>query len=223
MTGSPGFEATLVYELGAAGDTIAALSLVAELDGNVVGHVLGSRARIDGGRPCARSDWRSGGPRSPASWSVVAPTEAERDALDAEGFCVVEIAGAFGVPGGQGGHAARGFASGKGAQGGGLRSLRQGFVVELSNPKVALFFLAFLPQFVHRHDGAAWSQLLTLGVVFCLVGLASDSVYAIGTGAVRGRIGSSRRLAARSECASSALYFALSGWAIWSGRRVHAH
>ena len=45
--GSPGFEATLVYELGAAGDTIAALSLVAELDGNVVGHVLGSRARID--------------------------------------------------------------------------------------------------------------------------------------------------------------------------------
>jgi threonine/homoserine/homoserine lactone efflux protein len=121
-----------------------------------------------------------------------------------------------------GGRAAPGFASGKGGQNAGLRSLRRGFVVELSNPKVALFFLAFLPQFVHRHDGAAWSQLLTLGVVFCLVGLASDSLYAVGTGTVRERIGSSRRVAARSERASSALYFGLGGWAIWSGTRVQA-
>ncbi len=51
----------------------------------------------------------------------------------------------------------------------GSRMLRIGFVVELSNPKVALFFLAFLPQFVRRSDGAVWSQLLFLGVIFCLI------------------------------------------------------
>jgi putative acetyltransferase len=45
--GSPAFEAILVDELRAAGDIIVGLSLVAELAGLVVGHVLGSRARID--------------------------------------------------------------------------------------------------------------------------------------------------------------------------------
>ncbi len=46
--GSVAYEATLVDDLRAAGDIIARLSLVAEIDGLVVGHVLGSRAHIDG-------------------------------------------------------------------------------------------------------------------------------------------------------------------------------
>lgn len=45
--GSISYEATLVDNLRAAGDVIAALSLVTEIDGQVVGHVLGSRAHID--------------------------------------------------------------------------------------------------------------------------------------------------------------------------------
>ncbi|MEO7369267.1 MAG: LysE family transporter, partial [Ilumatobacteraceae bacterium] len=49
----------------------------------------------------------------------------------------------------------------------------------LLNPKVALFFLAFLPQFVARDDGPIWSQTLLLGIVYILLGLCSDSVYAM--------------------------------------------
>jgi threonine/homoserine/homoserine lactone efflux protein len=102
------------------------------------------------------------------------------------------------------------------------RFLRRGVLVELSNPKVALFFLAFFPQFVHPEQGAAWSQVLVLGVLFCLVGLASDSLYAIGSATVRGRILESPRLVAWSNRASGSLCVGLGAWSIWSGTRADA-
>lgn len=55
----------------------------------------------------------------------------------------------------------------------------QGIVVDVLNPKVTLFFLAFLPQFVNPSLGAAWSQILVLGLIFAVVGLVSDSLYAL--------------------------------------------
>src|SRR5258706_800118 len=55
----------------------------------------------------------------------------------------------------------------------------EAFVVSLLNPKVALFFLAFLPQFVERGHRPIWSQTLGLGLVYILLGLCSDSVYAL--------------------------------------------
>ena len=63
------------------------------------------------------------------------------------------------------------------------RSMRRlfldGFVVNLLNPKTALFFLAFLPQFV-RPDGApVWAQTLVLGLLFVALGALSDSAYAL--------------------------------------------
>lgn len=57
------------------------------------------------------------------------------------------------------------------------RLFAEAFVVNLLNPKVALFFLAFLPQFVHRGHGPIWSQTLALGVVYIVLGLCSDSIY----------------------------------------------
>ena len=60
----------------------------------------------------------------------------------------------------------------------------RGAVVNVLNPKTALFFLAFLPQFVDPDRGGAWSQAIVLGAVFVLLGLVSDSVYAIAAGAV---------------------------------------
>ena len=54
----------------------------------------------------------------------------------------------------------------------------EGFTVNLLNPKVALFFLAFLPQFVRTGHGPIWSQTLVLGVVYIALGLCSDTVYA---------------------------------------------
>ncbi len=59
------------------------------------------------------------------------------------------------------------------------RLFAEAFVVSLLNPKVALFFLAFLPQFVERGRGAIWSQTLVLGLVYIVLGLCSDSIYAL--------------------------------------------
>jgi len=59
------------------------------------------------------------------------------------------------------------------------RLFGEAFVISLLNPKVALFFLAFLPQFVERGHGPIWSQTLVLGLVYIAIGLCSDSVYAL--------------------------------------------
>jgi threonine/homoserine/homoserine lactone efflux protein len=62
------------------------------------------------------------------------------------------------------------------------RLYRDGFLVNLLNPKTALFFLAFLPQFVDASRGAVAAQITFLGVLFTLMGLTSDSLYALIAG-----------------------------------------
>jgi threonine/homoserine/homoserine lactone efflux protein len=98
--------------------------------------------------------------------------------------------------------------------------LRRGIFVELTNPKVALFFLALFPQFVHADRGATWSQFLVLGVLFCLLGLASDSMYAVGSGTIRSKLAGSPRVIAWSNRASGTMCLGLGAWSIWSGARV---
>jgi threonine/homoserine/homoserine lactone efflux protein len=62
------------------------------------------------------------------------------------------------------------------------RAFARGAVVNILNPKTALFFLAFLPQFVDADRGAVWSQALVLGLVFVGLGFVSDSLYALAAG-----------------------------------------
>jgi threonine/homoserine/homoserine lactone efflux protein len=66
------------------------------------------------------------------------------------------------------------------------RAFLRGAMVNVLNPKTAIFFLAFLPQFVDADRGAVWSQALVLGLVFVALGFVSDSLYALAAGSAAG-------------------------------------
>ncbi|HEY0949061.1 LysE family translocator [Nocardioides sp.] len=66
-----------------------------------------------------------------------------------------------------------------------LRSLRVGYTVGVTNPKTLVFFVAFLPQFVNESAGHTGLQLVALGAVFGLLGISSDSVWALAASKAR--------------------------------------
>ena len=86
------------------------------------------------------------------------------------------------------------------------RAFVRGAVVNVLNPKTALFFLALLPQFVDTSRGGVWSQVLVLGLVLAGLGLVSDSLYALAAGSVSGLV-RRRRTAVRHG--SGVVYVAL--------------
>jgi threonine/homoserine/homoserine lactone efflux protein len=96
-------------------------------------------------------------------------------------------------------------------------SYRQGALVELGNPKVALFFLALFPQFIHADAGPAAVQVLILGTIFVSLGFASDSLYALGSGRLRALLSHRPKLRRRQHRATGVLYLGLGGWAAISG------
>ncbi|MGW2666609.1 LysE family translocator [Streptomyces sp. NPDC001272] len=76
---------------------------------------------------------------------------------------------------------------------GGLRTLGEGFVVGVANPKTIVFFAAVLPQFVDRERGGVVAQMLVLGLVFNLIAIVSDSVWGLVAATTRGWLARSPR------------------------------
>ncbi|MEM6281519.1 MAG: LysE family translocator [Chloroflexota bacterium] len=73
------------------------------------------------------------------------------------------------------------------------RVFREGAVVNILNPKTALFFFAFLPQFVNPTGSSIATQIIVLGLIFVVIALVSDSVYAVAAGTLGGWLRRSRR------------------------------
>jgi threonine/homoserine/homoserine lactone efflux protein len=67
----------------------------------------------------------------------------------------------------------------------GGRTVLQGFLVGVTNPKTVVFFAAILPQFVDPRAGHANIQMLVLGAVFAAMALVMDSVWGMAAGTVR--------------------------------------
>ena len=89
------------------------------------------------------------------------------------------------------------------------RLYRQGIVVNVLNPKTALFFLAFLPQFVDPELGAVWPQILALGLLFAVLGFVSDAVWAIVAGTLGERLRRSRRFPIVQRYVSGSVFVGL--------------
>ena len=99
------------------------------------------------------------------------------------------------------------------------RMFGQGFLVNLLNPKTALFFLAFLPQFVDPARGHVTLQILQLGILFALMGWCSDSSYALIAGTLAERIRGSVRLRRIQRKVSAGGLIALGLASAFSGAR----
>jgi threonine/homoserine/homoserine lactone efflux protein len=87
--------------------------------------------------------------------------------------------------------------------------MRQGFVVAVLNPKTAMFFLAFVPQFVDQAQGNVAAQFFILGSLFAGMGVVTDSAYGALSGALGGLFARRRQAQRWARMAAGGLYVAL--------------
>ena len=97
------------------------------------------------------------------------------------------------------------------------RPYRRGVVVNVLNPKTALFFLAFLPQFVDPHESTR-GQLAVLGAIFVVIALSSDLVWALVAGTAGAVLRKSRTFLRAQRYVSGTIFVGLGALAATAGR-----
>jgi threonine/homoserine/homoserine lactone efflux protein len=99
------------------------------------------------------------------------------------------------------------------------RVFRDGFVVNLLNPKTAIFFLAFLPQFVDPARAAVHWQILALGLTFMGLGILSDGMFALAAGTAGAFLRRSRRFLRLQRWFAGTSFIGLGVAAALAGRK----
>ena len=100
------------------------------------------------------------------------------------------------------------------------RLFADGVLVSVLNPKIALFFLAFLPQFVDPGRGPVAQQILLLGLLYVALALVTDSAYALLAGSLRHRLRDRALQGPLPRYISGSVYLGLGVGTALTGRRL---
>jgi threonine/homoserine/homoserine lactone efflux protein len=98
------------------------------------------------------------------------------------------------------------------------RIFAQGFITQILNPKVAVFFVAFLPQFLNPSQSIA-AQVAVLGVVYLAVAMMVDATYVLAWTVIARRFLNSRITQRRTNRLAAATYVALGAAAVATGAK----
>ena len=99
------------------------------------------------------------------------------------------------------------------------RIYTQGFVVNIFNPKTALFFFAFLPQFVNTSNGNVALQMFLLGIMFVVMGTITDGCYAVASSSIANQLKDSHTFARNQRYFTGLIYIGLGVVTAFSGSR----
>ena len=99
------------------------------------------------------------------------------------------------------------------------RIYSQGFVVNLFNPKTALFFFAFLPQFVNTSNGNITLQIFVLGIMFVVMAVITDSAYAIISSSIANQLNANQNFARNQRYFTGLIYIGLGVVTAFSGSK----
>jgi threonine/homoserine/homoserine lactone efflux protein len=105
-------------------------------------------------------------------------------------------------------------------RGGASNALRQGALTEILNPKTALFFLTFLPQFCQPEHGPVAVQILVLGAASVALNTLVDVVVAFAAGGISRRLRERPRLWRRQQVATGSILIGLGAYAALAGHRA---
>ncbi|MBA3867801.1 MAG: LysE family translocator [Anaerolineae bacterium] len=97
---------------------------------------------------------------------------------------------------------------------------KQGVIVNLLNPKTALFFFAFLPQFVDPTHGSVTTQIVLLGLIFVTMATITDGTYAIISSALSGWLRGNKRFKQVQRYVTGTVYVGLGITTALAGRKA---